>query len=423
MRNEVDSGTGRPRRARGRRLAAAGAGAAVALALGVGSTATASAATLIDPTGVLGIGGLPGLPGTGVFTLTPTTQTAVTGVNVVPNDATANATGVSYNISFTATSGISDGGTISLLAPFGMTLPANTGEYLILYSAPGGAAGPPAPQTQIQAATVSQQSPQQATVTLTAGQAIPAGDNVFVSVGSMQNPAAGSNYSFEVSTGDDQDPVVSPAVTIADGPPAPTGVTATPGDTSAFVSWTEPAGDGSSDPVSSFSVAAVPEVPGIDQASHGDFVTSPTATDTLSGLVNGLTYDINVEANGKTNTHAASAPVAVTPTSGSEPAVVTGVGAVADPGQDGALDVSWTPSTDTGVSGYLVVATPPSGPPVATVAQGGTTATGVLSGLTDGVLYSVTVQARNNSGFGRPSDPPVTVSPSVPGAGGGTGPT
>ncbi|GAA3559172.1 hypothetical protein GCM10022197_13210 [Microlunatus spumicola] len=183
-------------------------------------------------------------------------------------------------------------------------------------------------------------------------------------------------------------------------PAAPTGVTATAGDTQASVSFTAPASDGGS-PVTGYTVTASPG--GATAACEG----SPC---TVTGLTNGTAYTFTVVAdNANGSSSASQASSAVTPALAPDaPTAVEGAGA------DGSALVSWTaPASDGGsaVTGYTVTASP-----------GGANATCVSSpcrvmGLDNGEDYTFTVVATNPIGSSTPSDASAPVSVrTVPGA-------
>jgi predicted CXXCH cytochrome family protein len=203
-------------------------------------------------------------------------------------------------------------------------------------------------------------------------------------------------------------PPPSPAIlgdldALAGVPGAPTGVTATTGDTQAGVAWTAPASDGGS-AILDYTVTASP-------ADIGPFTTADaTPSATITGLTNGTTYTFTITArNANGSGPSSGASNSVTPST--VPDAPTG--AAAAPG-DTQADVSWTaPVSDGGspILDYTVTSSP-----------GGLTATSATSpatvtGLTNGTAYTFTVTARNANGSSIASTPSSAVTPStVPGA-------
>lgn len=97
----------------------------------------------------------------------------------------------------------------------------------------------------------------------------------------------------------------------ATAPAAPTGVTATPGDGSATVSWNAPSNGGS--PISSYTVT--PYIGSVAQTATVVNGTPPVTTATINGLTDGTAYTFTVTATNSVGTGPASAASAgVTPT-------------------------------------------------------------------------------------------------------------
>ena len=91
------------------------------------------------------------------------------------------------------------------------------------------------------------------------------------------------------------------------------------------------------------------------------------------------------------------------------------VSVYASPG-DGRLAVGWLPG-DTGsgaIDHYRVTVSPTDGSPSTTVVVGGTTTQAVVTGLTNGTPYTVSVAARNGQGYGEDSPPSYPVTPMIP---------
>ncbi len=189
---------------------------------------------------------------------------------------------------------------------------------------------------------------------------------------------------------------------------APTGVSATPGDTQATVSWTAPADDGGS-PITKYTVTSSPD---------NKVAVTPdgsTLTATVTGLTNGTAYTFTVVA---TNVAGDSSPSTgsslVTPRT--VPGAPTGV--TATPANASAT-VSWSAPADNGgspITKYTVTSSPDN--QVAMTADGNTL-TATVTGLTNGTLYTFTVVATNAAGDGSPSAAssgvtPTTTAPGAP---------
>ncbi|WP_433046989.1 fibronectin type III domain-containing protein [Dactylosporangium sp. CS-033363] len=215
----------------------------------------------------------------------------------------------------------------------------------------------------------------------------------------------GVDYSFSVWAigpgGASDASVPSSAVTPSAGlPGAPSDVTAAPaaGSGTAVVSWTEPlvTGDG----ITAYTVTASPG--GATCTATGAATTSCT----VSGLSDGTAYTFVAIATGPGGQSVPSTP---------SPQVITGppaapATATATPG-DGLVAVSWTPgTTPTGgaaTTGYTATALPG----MATCTTTGATHC-TITGLTNGVPYTVTVVATGPSG----RSAPTAAAPAVPGA-------
>src|SRR5262249_13520246 len=145
-------------------------------------------------------------------------------------------------------------------------------------------------------------------------------------------------------------------------PGAPTGVTASPGNGQATVTFTAPASNGGS-PITSYTVTASP---------GGATVTGPASPITGPNLTNGTAYTFTVTA---TNAIAPATPSAASksgpPTGPTAPGAPTGV--TASPG-NGQATVSFTAPASNGgspITSYTVTASP-----------GGATVTGPASPIT-----------------------------------------
>jgi hypothetical protein len=186
-------------------------------------------------------------------------------------------------------------------------------------------------------------------------------------------------------------------------PDAPINVAAAAaGPGSATVSWT-PAANNGGFPIVEFSIAAQPT-----DVRLGNIAGDQTSA-TLTNLPNG-TYTFTVRARNSDGNSLASAP--------SNEVVITGgtditvpdppTNVTATPGDKSAV-VNWTPPTNDGgslITEYRVNVTPGQG--VYQTASGSDT-TLVFTGLTSGVEYFFTVQAKNTVGRSAQSAPSNTV--------------
>jgi hypothetical protein len=198
--------------------------------------------------------------------------------------------------------------------------------------------------------------------------------------------------------------VFKPGSTTPTVPAAPTGVTATAGNTQASVSWTAPSSNGGS-VITSYTVT-----PYIGNTAQPASTVSGSPT-TVSGLTNNLTYTFTVSATNSVGTGAPSAPSnGVTPTAPTVPGAPTGVLATAG---DAQASVSWTaPSSNGGspITSYTVT------PYIGTTAQPPSTVSGspmTVLGLTNNSTYTFTVSATNAVGTGAASSPSNAVTPTV----------
>jgi hypothetical protein len=203
---------------------------------------------------------------------------------------------------------------------------------------------------------------------------------------------------------------------------APTGLTATPGDTTVALSWTAPASNGGS-PVTGYNVYQGTTAGGENYSTPVNGGTLVTATTFIvTGLTNSHSYYFTVEAVNGIGSSVASTEAFAIPAS-TVPGPPTGV--VATLG-DLSATVTWTAPSDQGgsnITSYTVTAAD------STVAsRGGQTcvwSTGPLtctvSGLTNGDSYTFTVTATNSLGTGAASSASSAVVPAVTAPGVPTG--
>ncbi len=188
-------------------------------------------------------------------------------------------------------------------------------------------------------------------------------------------------------------------------PGAPTGLTATPGNGTATLSWSAPSSDGGS-PVTGYLIEGGTSP---SATSVSDLVGGTTAT--LSGLTSGTVYYFRVDAQNQ-NGDSAAATVTVTPTgtaadTGSVPGAPTGLKVSSG---DGFIGLSWSPPASPGsspVTGYHVYL----GHSSSMAGAREFTTSGPSFQLTDaenGSLYYLKVTALNAAGEG-PGTPETSV--------------
>lgn len=196
-------------------------------------------------------------------------------------------------------------------------------------------------------------------------------------------------------------------------PSAPLNVTATAGDASASLTWLAPVNH---QPVTSYTVHnslasnGVPVPDATVTALAGSTIVPTTAT--VTGLVNGVTYQFAVLAGNAQGSGPLSTPSnPVTPQPPTVPGAPTNVSA--SPG-DGFASVSWTPPASNGGSpiiSYTVTAFAGGAPAGITVTAGGGATGALLLGLTNGVAYTFSVHATNAIGNGPESAQSAAVTP------------
>ncbi|HEV2636342.1 MAG TPA: fibronectin type III domain-containing protein [Actinocrinis sp.] len=209
-----------------------------------------------------------------------------------------------------------------------------------------------------------------------------------------------SYYSSTSVTGADFTPEAGPQ------PAPPAGVTATPGNGQATVTWTAPVQNGGS-AITGYVITAYDESTDA-QVGSPVTVSAQTTSTVVTGLTNGDQSYFGVSA--KNANGAGPALFSSDVVSAGPPGAPTGV--KADP-SNGELFVSWTAPASNGgstVTAYTVTVSGPSGP---VAQQTSSTTTALVSGLADYTDYTATVTASNDVVAGAVSVPSTAVAPSA----------
>ncbi len=198
-------------------------------------------------------------------------------------------------------------------------------------------------------------------------------------------------------------------------PGAPLDVIAVETGTSAIVSWSpaQVAQQVTSYTVQNNFASNGVTLPDVVVAPNAGAIYPPTSV-TIPGLVAGVVYQFQVLATNSQGSSALSAPSNTIPVGITLPGTPSGVTATAG---DAQAAVSWTlPQIVNGITSYTVTAriNGTSSGITATVpapAAGSSSASAVVSGLTNGAAYTFTVHATNAAGNGFESTPSLPVTP------------
>ncbi len=212
------------------------------------------------------------------------------------------------------------------------------------------------------------------------------------------NPSAVAAFSYIIG------PATSPA--------AATGVSATPGNGSATVSWTAPVDDGGS-AITGFVVRTLQ---GGAFVKDSAVLPADVRSTVISALTNGTPYTFQVaavNAVGRGAFSTASSP-ATTPNGPVTPAAPTGVTAARG---DASATVSWVAPAGTSVTGYQVQVRTLAGAQVGVLRAAAATARSLtVTGLTNGTAYTVRVRATSAAGPGAYSAAVGVTPATTPGA-------
>lgn len=328
----------------------------------------------------------------GTYSAVMTFSRPPTGSTSTSNASTVTWDSMTLPPTMTAPTSSSVGGATGLVVTYDLNEAAKAGSVSLAFAGTGLCAGSAVTLTmadaQVVSTTINPESPAgSASVQAVAGSFVAGCTyNITLSYQDAQNHAAAS--------------VTATSVLVPGKPGAPTGVSATPGATSASVSWTAPAANGSA--ITGYTVTASP---------GGATCSASSTSCAVPGLTAGVTYTFSVTATNGAGTGAASAAsagVLITDV----PGAPTGVAGTAGVRQ---ATLSWAAPSANGspITGYTVTASP-GGASCAAIAPA--TAC-VVTGLNAGGSYTFTVTGTNGVGTGPVSvaSSPVVL-PDVPGA-------
>ncbi len=198
---------------------------------------------------------------------------------------------------------------------------------------------------------------------------------------------------------------VIPGTTVT-APDAPTAGTASPGDTSAGVTFTAPASNGGSS-ITGYTITATNTSGG---APASTTVGASATSASVSGLTNGQQYTLSVTASNVVGSSPASAPSNVV-----TPASLAGAPTIGRATAGNAsLALTWAaPGTDGGspITGYRITAVNAYNQPVTSAVISAPATSGTVGGLANGHPYAAKVTAINAVGDSAASAVSNTVTP------------
>ena len=215
------------------------------------------------------------------------------------------------------------------------------------------------------------------------------------------------------------------ATPAAQAPDAPGAPTLTPGNGELTVAWTAPAANGA--PINDYDVRYRAGNNGIwTEWKPG---TRETIGTTITGLINGTIYQVQVRATNRIGTlgwgtHTTGTPTAQVPAKPVEPAALDAPDAPTLTPGNGKLTVAWTAPAVNGapITDYDVRYWAGNSGPWTDASYDGTGTSTTITSLINGTIYQVQVRAMNSVGWsgwspsatGTPAAPAVWVAPSVP---------
>ena len=235
---------------------------------------------------------------------------------------------------------------------------------------------------------------------------------------SIKGLTNGTKYTIKVTAinvaGYGPDAIVSGTVVPRGVAIAPTNIIVEAQNQSLVVKWraVTSMSDTNGSAIKSYIAKAMPS--GLTCQIDGATNAVANTTCTISGLTNGISQSVTVVAVNDAGNSLASASVSRTPRSA--PSIPVGV--IVNP-LNGALAISWNPPIDNGgvpITSYTVtaVAAGVTGSVVSCTSQSGDSRNCVISNLSNGIAYTVSVVAGNEVGFSQASNPKTATPAAVP---------
>ena len=219
----------------------------------------------------------------------------------------------------------------------------------------------------------------------------------------------GTAYTFKVravNTHGDGAESDAATATPATTPAAPTGLSATDGNTQVTLSWTAPTSTGGAN-IIGYKYSK-------DNGATYTATGATTTSHTVTGLTNGTGYTFKVRAVNRQGDGAESTAATATPAT--TPAAPTGLTATPDSQTARQIRLSWTAPTNTGGANITRYEYSKDNGSNWTSTGATTTSYTVTTGLTNGTGYPFKVRAVNRKGAGTPSAAATATTTTTPAA-------
>lgn len=178
-------------------------------------------------------------------------------------------------------------------------------------------------------------------------------------------------------------------------PGQPTELAGTPGDSQVSLTWTAPADGGSA--ITSYTINYI-----VDKAPNSVSTESSETSYTLTGLTNDKLYTISIAAENSIGLGEYSGTIEATPTAeGGGASVPSAPTDLAGTPGDGQIALTWTAADNNGaeITNHRVSYTPAGGE-ATEISTGSSNSNYTLTGLENGITYTVRVLAINSEGNG-----------------------